>query len=119
MAISSTVTGTLIPLSNKVFVRNLERGQKVYAGGIIAIDDTGKDFGIRDRWAEVYAIGPDVTDIKIGEWILIENGRWTVGIDYQDASGEQFKVWVVEYPKAVSLASPTCPLDYEFVPMKL
>jgi co-chaperonin GroES (HSP10) len=119
MAISKTLTGTIIPLSNKVFVKNLERGLKVHASGIVISDDTGQEHGIRDRWAEVYAIGPDVDDIHIGEWVLVEHGRWTTGIDYTDIHGETFKLWVVEYPKSVSVASPTCPLEYDFVPMKL
>ena len=119
MAISNILKGTIVPLTNKVFVKNLERGEKVHASGIVVTDDTGKENGIRDRWAEVYAIGPEVDDLHIGDWILVEHGRWTVGIDYQDPHGETFKIWVVEYPQSVSVASPTCPLEYDFVPMKL
>lgn len=45
--------------------------------------------GIRPRWAQVYAIGPDQKDIKIGDWILVSHGRWTRGVDIEDANGNQ------------------------------
>jgi co-chaperonin GroES (HSP10) len=41
------------------------------------------------RWGEVIAIGPKVLDTAVGEFILIEAGKWTIGVDFQDEG----KVW--------------------------
>jgi hypothetical protein len=43
-----------------------------------------RSHGIKPRWARVYSIGPDQKDIKVGQYILIEHGRWTRGIEVVD-----------------------------------
>jgi hypothetical protein len=47
-----------------------------------------KNTGIRPRWGKVYALGPDVRDIKIGQYVMISHGRWTRGIKIEDENGE-------------------------------
>ena len=42
-----------------------------------------KSSGIRPRWAKVYAIGPEQHDVVPDQWILIEHGRWTRGINVE------------------------------------
>ena len=46
-------------------------------GGIILVDDDGTGSGIHPRWAEVYAIGDQQKDVKVGQWILVAHGRWS------------------------------------------
>ena len=53
------------------------------SSGIILLGDDGKTDGIRPRWARVYAVGPDQTEVKPGQWVLIEHGRWTRGIEVE------------------------------------
>ena len=67
----------LKPLSGKIFAQVQFRERKS-AGGIYILNDEGKDHGIRPRWAKVWKLGEDHEhDIEVGDWILIEHGRWT------------------------------------------
>jgi hypothetical protein len=93
---------------DKVFVTDLERGDVVTAGGIIVPDDNMRDRGIRPRWGRVWAIGRDVEEVEVGQWILIEHGRWTQKITL-DFEAETVEVWSVEYPKSVLMASDEDP----------
>lgn len=96
-------------LRNKVLVHNIEQGQKRTKNGIIILDDDGKERGIRERWAQVYAIGPDVDDISVGQWVLIKHGRWSRGIDIS-VDGSKTTIRQVDYPDALLLVSDECPL---------
>ena len=99
-------------MRDKVLVINIESGGKMTRGGIIIPDDDGKERGIRPRWAEVYAVGSDVKDIVVGQWILISHGRWSRGVDLDTGDGK-ITLRQVEYPDAVMLVSDTCPFDQE------
>ena len=92
-------------------MRDLESGARTTKGGIFILDDNAKDTGIRSRWGQVYAVGPDVTDIKAGEWILIDHGRWTFGMEIEDAAEGTIKIWAVDYPNSVTLVSAEFPSD--------
>lgn len=111
MAIKDAIKGTIKPCKGKVFVELLESGQRKSKGGIILRDDNGKDHGIRPRWAKVYAVGEDVDDLFIGDWVLLEHGRWTFGMDIETTTGVD-KVWVIDYPSGVIVVSDTQPDDY-------
>jgi co-chaperonin GroES (HSP10) len=91
-------------LKGKVLVTDLERGSTV-VDGIIIPDDNGKSEGIRPRWGKVYALGSDVKDIKVGQWILVENHRWTRMIKFKDDNNNDVSIWGVEWPQAVMLVS--------------
>jgi hypothetical protein len=60
-------------------------------GGLIMLGDDGKTDGIRPRWAKVYAVGPDQTDVKPGQWVFIEHGRWSRGV-FVNINGEEFVI---------------------------
>ena len=60
-----------------ILVEGIQFGERKTAGGIIILDDDGKTQGIHARWGIVHAIGPEQKDVKVGQWILIEHGRWT------------------------------------------
>jgi hypothetical protein len=98
----------LKPLKNNVFVTDLDSGIRQTAKGIIIPDDNMKDHGIRARWGQVFAIGPEVDDLTPGEWILIEHARWTNGIDLVFPK-RTVRVWRVEYPKSVLMAAKNDP----------
>ena len=84
---------SLRPLRDKVILTNLERGERLSHGGIFILDDDGKDAGIRTRWAQVYAIGPDQKDVAVGDWVLMQHGRWTVGADIKLKGSDAFRFW--------------------------
>lgn len=84
----------ITPVKGHVLVINMEKGERVSRGGIIITDDNGKDRGIRPRWAQIYKVGKDVTDMSPGEWILIEHGRWTHGVDMADPNNSENTLYV-------------------------
>jgi len=95
-------------LKGKVLVTDLERGSRL-VNGIIIPDDNGKSEGIRPRWGRVYSVGEDVTEITAGQWILIENGRWTRMLKVKEEDGSYTQLWGVEWPKSVMLVSDEDP----------
>ena len=92
----------------KVLVSNLERGARVIKG-IIIPDDNGKSEGIRPRWGQIYAVGTDVKDVKVGQWVLVEHGRWTRGMKITQDNGSELQLWGVEHPESTLLVSDEDP----------
>lgn len=62
--------------------------EQTTASGIVIRSDDGKSHGVKSRWGRVWAIGPEQTEVKIGEWIYVEHGRWTRGIKVEDNGKE-------------------------------
>lgn len=78
------------PLSKDILVINMDMGEMRSAGGLIIQSDDGKAHGVKPRWAQVYKIGERCEiDVKPGQWILIEHGRWTRKIKIDDGEGEK------------------------------
>ncbi len=80
--------GKLKALKDTIIVSDMYFGERISAGGIVLTNDDTKNAGIRPRWAKVYAVGPEVKDIQIGQYIMISHGRWTRGIKIEDNNGE-------------------------------
>jgi co-chaperonin GroES (HSP10) len=78
----------LQPLKDSVIVSDMVFDARITTSGIIIPNDNGKSLGIRPRWGQVYAVGPEQLDVTPGQWICIEHGRWTRGIDVEDESGK-------------------------------
>lgn len=70
-----------------VIVSDMDFGDMVTKSGLVIRSDNGKAHGVKPRWGKVYCIGPEQTDVKVGEWILVEHGRWTRAMHIND--GEQ------------------------------
>ena len=78
------------PLSKDLLVINMDMGEMKTAGGIVIQSDDGKAHGVKPRWAEVYKVGDSCDlDVKVGQWVLIEHGRWTRKIKINDGDGEK------------------------------
>ena len=71
---------SLIPINSRILVKSMEFHERVTTGGIILPGDDGTSDGIRPRWGEVCFVGPSQHDVEVGEWVLIEHGRWTRGV---------------------------------------
>ena len=85
----NTITGTLKPIGNRVLVKNMYFGEQKTAGGLIISDDDGKTRGIYPRWGQVHGKGPDnKDDYAVGDWVLVEHGRWTRGVKIDEGEGE-------------------------------
>lgn len=74
----------LKPLHDTILIHNLERGGRALASGIVLLNDDGKEHGVRSRWAQVYAKGPDINFVEEGDWVLIEHGRWSRGLEVEE-----------------------------------
>lgn len=74
------VDGEIKPLHDSVIVTDMDFSGRQLNSGVILLGDDGKTDGIRPRWAQVYAVGPKNRDVRVGQWILLEHGRWSRGI---------------------------------------
>jgi len=102
----------IVPLKNSVIVSDMIFDSRITTSGIIIPSDNGKSTGIRPRWGQVYAVGPDQQDVVPGQWICIEHGRWTRGIDIEDENG---KVTLRRVdPKDIMMISDELPNDDTF-----
>jgi co-chaperonin GroES (HSP10) len=97
------------PLPDKVLVEEIIRGERT-VGGIVVPNDDGKEYGIRPRWGKVYAVGDSINDISIGEWVLIEHGRWSRELKISQDDGT-LSIWAVDYPDSILLVTDERPSD--------
>jgi co-chaperonin GroES (HSP10) len=102
----------LRPLNNSVVVADMVFDERITSGGIVLLNDNGKGTGIRPRWAQVYAVGPEQKDVVVGQWICVAHGRWTRGIDIEDESGARTLRRID--PKDILLTSDVQPQDDTF-----
>lgn len=85
----NTINGTLKPIKNRVIVSNMYFGEQRTNSGLIISNDDGTTRGIYPRWARVHSKGPENTDdYAVGDWVLIEHGRWTRGVKIDEGNGE-------------------------------
>ena len=111
--IYNKVYGDVNPLPNDILVVEMNGGDKVTTGGIIVLDDNGKRRGIHPRWARVYKVGKNIDYIKPDEYILIDHGHWTYGVDIiftKDNKEVRHYLHKVD-PKGVLLARETPPVE--------
>ena len=103
----NVIKGNLEPMPDIILAKDMDNGDHVSKSGLIVLDDNGKDRGIRPRWATVYKVGENVTDVKPGDYILVEHGRWTHVIEVE-TNGETLKVQRID-PKGIWLVSDERP----------
>lgn len=85
-----TIKGKLTPIHNRVLVSDMFFGEQRTKSGLIIKDDDGTTRGIYPRWGRVYAKGPTNTDpYNVGDWVLVEHGRWTRSVNVDDGTGEK------------------------------
>lgn len=101
------------PIQKHILVRDMNFGEQKTAGGIVLMSDDGKSEGVKPRWAKVFAIGPQQSDVEVGEWILIEHGRWTRGLEVEEDDGTKFTIWRVD-PEGIMMTSNERPAGAEF-----
>jgi len=84
----TVIKGKLIPIRDHVIVSDMYFGSQKSAGGIIIRDDDGTSRGIYPRWAKVHAKGlENIDEYQIGDWVLVEHGRWTRGFQVDEGTG--------------------------------
>lgn len=93
---ANTIKGDLKPIGNRVLVTDMYFGEQRTKSGLILRDDDGTTRGIYPRWGKVYAKGPENDDeYEVGNWILIEHGRWTRSVEIENEKGT-FELRMVE-----------------------
>lgn len=102
------IQGKVVPIKDRVFFTDMEFGEETTKGGIVLQSDNGKGGGVKPRWGRVWAVGPDQTDVKVGEWILIEHGRWTRTFEYENNDGTITNLQVADN-KGIMLVSDVKP----------
>ena len=61
-------------------------------GGLIILDDDGKNTGIKTRFFEVHDVGNDnvvTDDVKKGDIVAVAHGRWSRGFDIDHPEGKK------------------------------
>jgi co-chaperonin GroES (HSP10) len=104
------VSGKIKPLGAKVFVSDMDFGEQRTASGLYIPSDNAKGSGIHPRWACVWAVGDEQIDVKVGEWILIDHGRWTRTIEYENDDGSITELRMVDND-AILIQSDEKPQD--------
>jgi co-chaperonin GroES (HSP10) len=100
------------PLNDSVIVADMTFDERFTTGGIVLLNDNGKSTGIRPRWGQVYAVGPEQHEVTVGQWVCVAHGRWTRGIEVEDETGKQTLRRVD--PKDIMLVSDEQPQDETF-----
>ena len=98
-------------IKKDVIVTDMIFDTRITQSGLILPNDNGTGLGIRPRWGQVYAVGPNQDDVRVGQWVCVAHGRWTRGVDIEDESGLR-TIRKID-PKDILLISDseTCPRD--------
>ena len=99
------------PLRDHVLVADMEFGQRITSKGIILPGDDMEQRGIKARWARVIAVGPKQLDVKPNDWILVDHGRWTRGLDLTDPDTDVTVTVRMVDPKDIFMSADDCPSD--------
>ena len=91
------VKGKIEPLHDKVMVEEMQFGMQTTSKGLIILNNDGSNHGIKSRWAKVHAVGPKQEHVQVGQYVLVEHGRWTRGVELVDPeSGETATIRMVD-----------------------
>ena len=59
-------------------------GDQITESGLLIKSNVDQADGITPRWFRVFEVGPRVDWIKPDQWVLVEYGRWTPGVELED-----------------------------------
>lgn len=113
MSYGVNTISNLRPLLDHVLVTDMDFEEVKTASGIVIPSQNGKSTGIKPRWGRVYAVGPEQKEVVVDEWIFVEHGRWTRGINIEDKNGVKRVVRRVDND-AILMASTEKPADINF-----
>lgn len=77
----------LRPLTNGVFFQFTEEAStstfvNKTKSGILIAQGKGDQANV-PRWGKVTDIGPDVKDVAVGDYVLVDAGKWTVNFEIE------------------------------------
>ena len=82
------VKGKIVPIRDSVIISDMNFDMEITTTGLYIPTDNGKTQGIHPRWGRVWAIGPDQQDVAVGDWVLVEHGRWTRTVEFEVDNGD-------------------------------
>jgi hypothetical protein len=101
-----TINGSPRAVSNRVLITDMHFGEQKTKSGLILRDDDGETRGIYPRWGKVYDKGPENKDeYNVGDWILIEHGRWTRAMKVQSDSNDAIEIRMVEAESVLAVSN--------------
>jgi co-chaperonin GroES (HSP10) len=103
----------LRPIQSHILVRDMNFGEQYTASGIYIPSDDGKSEGVKPRWCQIFAVGPNQTEVKVNEWILVEHGRWTRGLEVEEDDGTVVTIRRID-ENGVLMATDVRPSGVEF-----
>lgn len=95
-------------LADRIVVTDMHFGEQKTESGLVIANDDGKTRGIHPRWARVHDIGKSVEcEFSVGDWILIEHGRWTRSFDegYRMVDADCILAFSQEKPSGLQLGN--------------
>ena len=99
------IQGNVTAIGDRVLVTDMYFGEQTTSGGIIIANDDGKTRGIYPRWARVYDKGPENKDeYNVGDWILIEHGRWTRAIKVKSDGNDEIEIRMVDADNILAMS---------------
>ena len=97
------------PIKDHILVEDMDFQSQKTKGGILLVNDDGESSGVRPRWARVYSIGPEQKEVKVGEWALVDHGRWTRGVLLQKQDGTEQVIRRVDFKDILGISDK--PID--------
>ena len=104
------IKGKLRPIRDHIIITEMEFGERKSAGGLVLLSDDGKSEGVRHRWGKVWAVGDEQEDVKVGQWILLEHGRWSRGFTLEQEDGSELIIRRAD-EKAILMVSDEKPSE--------
>jgi len=102
----------LKPIRDNIVITDMDFGERKIGMFVLPSDD-GKSEGVRHRWGRVHSVGPQQTDVKPGEWVLFEHGRWSRGFTVLDDAGNDITIRRGD-PKGILLVADERPNENTF-----
>lgn len=104
-------------LPDSLYVEKIEYGEKKTKKGIILPTETMDKYGtfVRPRWAKVKYKAENITNIDIGDWILINHGHWSTSM-LMKINGKDTKLWYISpksFKEGVMAISKVMPKELE------
>jgi len=98
------------PLNDKILGRVSfdEYMSESGSGIVLSVNDNAKSSGIRPRWTKIWMVGDDIKDVKAGDWVLVEHGRWTFKSEIVDDDGKKIEFMRID-PAAIMMVSDERP----------
>jgi co-chaperonin GroES (HSP10) len=92
----TAVKGTIRPLGDKVIVTDMNFDEVYTKSGLVLLSDNGKSSGLHPRWARVLFVGAEQKQVKVGQWVLMQHGRWTRAHKYVNDDGDEIIIQMID-----------------------